>query len=390
MRLLSVNLTNPSHPRRGAMLVAVLALIVLILIMVTFSVDVAFMQLARTELRAATDAAAKAGAAALSRTDGDANTARAEAKRIAKLNMVAGKPLVLVNSNIEVGNSTMNLDGSWSFKKNVTPFTSVRVTGDKRAGSSSGPVNLFFGNVLGVKTFTPLEVATASSFSQDIVLALDRSGSMCWDLTGVDGKFPPEVAKKKNPSSTPPDPVASRWAALDAAVDIFLSELQVAPVPPNVGLVTWASDLPASSYPGITFNAADLDIPLGSDFDGIADAINKRGSQPMMGFTHMSAGMDLALQTLTGPGARQTATKTMVLMTDGIWNRGRNPIDAARDAAKQKVVIHTITFLPGTDQSEMQEVANITGGRHFHATNKQDLVSIFHELAMTLPVSLTE
>src|SRR5688572_18540768 len=85
-----------SATRQGAMLVLIAVCLPLCIIMAAFAVDVAWMQLARTELRTATDAAARAGAKELSLSQ-DQNSARRRAKEAALRNTVAGEPLRLAN-----------------------------------------------------------------------------------------------------------------------------------------------------------------------------------------------------------------------------------------------------------------------------------------------------
>ena len=80
----------------------------------------------------------------------------------------------------------------------------------------------------------------------------------------------------------------------------------------------------------------------------------------------------------------------MVLLTDGIFNRGRHPKFAAQVAANQGIIIHTITFSDEAEIGAMQEVARIGGGKHFHAPDAASLNRIFREIALTLPVLLTE
>ena len=63
---------------------------------------------------------------------------------------------------------------------------------------------------------------------------------------------------------------------------------------------------------------------------------------------------------------------------------------SAKQAAKKDIVIHTITFSSDADIKRMQDVANATGGRHFHAPTAADLAKIFKEIASTLPVLLTD
>ena len=65
--------------RRGAMVVLIAVTIIILLIGAMFSVDVAYMHVVKAELRTATDAAARAGAATLARTQ-DANRAVLAAK----------------------------------------------------------------------------------------------------------------------------------------------------------------------------------------------------------------------------------------------------------------------------------------------------------------------
>ncbi len=77
--------SNSRRPRRG--IIVILAAVGLLVLLATtiLSVDTAYIQLTRTELRVATDAAAKAAAEALMRTQ-DTAQAVAAAKSMASLN----------------------------------------------------------------------------------------------------------------------------------------------------------------------------------------------------------------------------------------------------------------------------------------------------------------
>lgn len=175
------------------MLVFILALLVVVLVMVVFSVDVAFMQLSRTELRAAVDAAAKAAAGELTLTNGDSNKATTKGILAASENLVAGKPLELIASDFEFGQSVENQNGVWVFKKDRQPYSAVRVTAVKSSSSKSGPVHLFFAPFLGRDTFSPTRVAVASQFKQELVLCIDRSHSMTFNDSGVSWSYPSGV-----------------------------------------------------------------------------------------------------------------------------------------------------------------------------------------------------
>ncbi len=80
----------------------------------------------------------------------------------------------------------------------------------------------------------------------------------------------------------------------------------------------------------------------------------------------------------------------MVVMTDGQHNMGPEPVIVAEQAAREDIVINTVTFSDGADFVRMKEVAAVTGGQHFHATSAMELEVIFRELAATLPVLLTQ
>src|SRR5687767_1276423 len=97
--------------RRGAMLVLIAVCLPLCLIMAAFAVDVAWMQLVRTELRISTDAAARAAAKELSLAQ-DINAARAKGKDFARRNLVAGEPLQLANADLQFGVSTQANENS--------------------------------------------------------------------------------------------------------------------------------------------------------------------------------------------------------------------------------------------------------------------------------------
>ena len=121
---------------------------------------------------------------------------------------------------------TRQSNGSWDFVAGAMPYNAVRVNAERIKGSTAGPVRLLVGGMLGVHTFEPSHVATASQVDQDVVLVLDRSGSMAWDMSGVDWKYP---APLTYPAAycLPPHATLSRWAGggAPAAVDAFLTAM---------------------------------------------------------------------------------------------------------------------------------------------------------------------
>jgi Ca-activated chloride channel homolog len=383
-----------NSPRRGAMLILVLAMLMSIIALSAFSVDVAYMQLVRTQLRATTDAAAKAAGEALSRQQSGAAAIRA-AQQSAKRNLVAGKQVKLQPNDIELGRTVANRDGSWGFQLGRTPYNSVRVTSSMAERSRTGSVKLLFAHMLGNSTFSPTETATVAHLDNEVVLSVDRSHSMCFDLTGRDWSY-----ARNNPFLNrrfrgwmqdyyaAPHPTKSRWASLAIAVNDFLDIAEKVTTPPKVSLVTWGSDLFDRNATPSRWKAVVRETPLNAQYRPMRNSITQRSRKMMMGGTNLSAGLDAARDVLQK--SRSMSNKTIIMMTDGQWNSGRQPTTAARDCQRLGIVVHTVTFLPRSDQRTMRQVAEITGGRHFHATNQQQLRDIFQELARSLPIVLTE
>jgi Ca-activated chloride channel homolog len=67
-------------------------------------------------------------------------------------------------------------------------------------------------------------------------------------------------------------------------------------------------------------------------------------------------------------------------MTDGQWNVGRDPIEAAKDARDAGIVVHTVSMLTGY-QPDLATIAEITGGKYYRTSNAQELSDAFRELA---------
>lgn len=362
------------------MLVLIAVCLPLCIIMAAFAIDVAWMQLVRTELRTATDSAARAAAKQLSLAQ-NTTTATAFAKTAAKRNRVAGDPLLLDDKDIVFGNGTQaNEMSRFKFVAGGKKPNAVQITGRRTKGSLTGPVDLLFAGALGVRQFQPVETAVSTQLDRDICLVVDRSGSMMWTLTG--SSLPSGA-----PDCGPPDPTRSRWGALHTSVNAFLDELDKTSQDEHVGLVSYSSNITQCGY---KYNISDINSDLVADYSVIRSTMNALSSKPVKGNTAISAGIDDGIKVLTGKKIRPYAVKTMILMTDGIHNLGPEPVISARNAAKKDIVIHTITFSSDADIKRMEDVAAATGGRHYHAPTAADLTRIFKEIASTLPVLLTD
>lgn len=92
---------------------------------------------------------------------------------------------------------------------------------------------------------------------------------------------------------------------------------------------------------------------------------------------------------LTNKSARSLSHKVVILLTDGEWNDGRDPILAAQDAAKKGVVVHTISMLTNK-QTVLTSISNTTGGKSYITSDETELRAAFKEIASGLQVTIVE
>jgi hypothetical protein len=229
---------------------------------------------------------------------------------------------------------------------------------------------------------------------------------MNFDMSGVDWAFPSGNPRLSTFTAwgplwqnmlSPPHPVNSRWAALKRAIDVFLVEASGVNAQPRTAVVTWGTDytMPISPFTFYPASATELALPgrEGFSWDNnaqrIRDIIQNRNDTVIMGGTNLSSGLDRAVAVLNGPGNNRFANKVVILLTDGEWNAGRDPILAAYDARAQGIVVHCISMLT-SDQPTLQAVAQTCSGNYYGTRNETELRNAFVEIARSLPVVLTE
>lgn len=413
-------LRRPPARRRGSVLGMMAILLPVLAILAGFCINAAYMQLTRTELMVATDAAARAGGRALSEYQ-TVSAAKDAAMVTAALNTVGGEPLQLRTQDsaneIEFGVTTQpdGVHGRYEFQKVPTPAiengsqlaSAVRVNGLRTAGSSSGKIPLIIPGLLNMSSFSSRQEAVAMQVDRDISLILDRSGSMAelsivwpdglspWDKKTLDAGIPAgktvfhrgsyyyapgensttyqqwawEDYFKLGPAPTSP------WQDLVSAVDAFLTVLEGTPQDEQVSIASYASE-------------ATLDCLLETDYLVVRQTVD---SLEPVGATAIGEGMQSGIQALLDAAARPHAAKTMVVMTDGHHNDGIDPVTVASEFMSQyNLIIHTVTFGSDTNQQLMQDVATIGGGKHYHAADGQQLLEVFEEIANNLPTILTQ
>ena len=367
--------------RRGVLIIMITFLLPVVIVIAGFAVDLGYMQLSRTELRAATDVAAKAAAQELSHSQDFAAASQA-AITTASRNDVGGVPVTLQSGDIEFGRATPQANGAWSFSLGGTPPNAVRVTAERNAASPDGPVGLFFGRFVGRTSFEPSVTAVSAFIDVDICLVLDRSSSM---KLATDDTSP--YMSGGDPRSCWTPQADSRWVALEGAVQLFVNRLQATGADEHVAVVTFGSD--DYSPCGETNTDASIDQHLSSDLSLAQAAMAARSSSVWNGNTLIDEGIDLGIDVLTDSGfARPQADKIMIVFTDGHFT-GDDPIPDAADARSQGITVHTVTYSTGANQTHMASVAAAGGGHHYHAPDVATLNDIFEKLAAVAAI-LTE
>lgn len=140
--------------------------------------------------------------------------------------------------------------------------------------------------------------------------------------------------------------------------------------------------------------------PLTLDYDVVTDLMDELEVGMVEDGTAVGMGLATALKRLRSSLAE---SKVVVLLTDGRNNRGEiDPITAAQMAQALNVKVYTIgagsrgtarvpvddpvygrryaTIRVDVDEESLREIAGLTGGRYFRATDRESLESIYREI----------
>ncbi len=363
--------------RQGAVMVLACILLPVVLVLAAFAINIAYVELCRTELYTATDVATRAAGRELTVSQNRGSAVR-RGQQIAALNRVGGTGLALNANDFVFGYSHRPSQSSrYLFDADSPVVNAVQVRAARDNTSADGPISLFLPAVLGVNSVSISQEAISTGVEIDVTLVLDRSGSMAFAVNeeAIPGRIPYSAPRRWR--FCDPAPPICRWRNLVAAVDVFLDEIKRSPINELVGLSTYSDN-------------AVTNVPLTQDYAQMAAALSVYTNQFCAGGTNIGGGIVEATNTLVNsPASRPHAVKVIVLMTDGIHNLGIHPIQPAKYAAANGIMIYTITFSDEADLALMQTVAQVGGGKHFHAKSPQDLNIAFKEIARDLPSLLT-
>jgi Flp pilus assembly protein TadG len=364
------------------MLPLVAMLLPVLLILASFAINLAYMELTRAELRIASDAATRAAGFTLMTTS-DPNAARAAAREGAARNRVGGKPTQLADSDIVFGMSRRTaVSRRYAFTPGSMPYNAVSVNARRQANSLSGAVALVMPTFGAAQQFGPAQAAICTQVEVDIALVLDKSGSMAYgDLESSETMANAGQAPASAPAGwkfCDPAPSGSRWIDLTRAVQAFLDSMNGSPQQECVALVTYSTD-------------AVRDKPLSADYAAIPQALNRYTQQFCPGYTNIHDGIALGVIALNDPQySRPWAAKVIIVLTDGRRTAGGDPVAAAASAFNQGIAVYAVTFAQEADQPLMRQVASAGGGQHYHAATGEELLTLFRAVARRLPTLLTK
>ncbi|MEN0109676.1 MAG: vWA domain-containing protein [Planctomycetota bacterium] len=375
--------------RRGATLVLIAVMSTALVSLGALVINWSYIELTHTQLRAASDAAAKAAAVTLSQTQNQGD-ARRTARQIAREYRVGGRQVTLRNSDIVFGNGESDGAGGYTFNQGEQPLNSARVTARCGSGSSMSSVPVFFSNIMPEGTFDLEKQSTAGRYDHDICVVVDRSASMAWDLSSVDFQYPAEYVDDSTLQNyfKPPHPTESRWAKLVESLGVFRDVVNRRNLNPQIALVSYASNYTFGVFQSSRVSRDQL---LDKDTDLFVDEANRLGGVPLIGDTNISAGLSNGRSVLLSRSERRvTANRTMILFSDGVRTEGGNPVQQAQRAANSRITVHTVSFGDGADQQAMQQIAQTGGGNHYHANTGIELESAFEQIAEQLPAVLIQ
>jgi len=363
--------------RCGAVIVLMVLLLPIAVLMAAIAINLAYIELSRTEMVIATDAAARAGGRDLI-TTGSMTAARNRAQQLALANPVAGTGLNLSNSDVQFGTSTRTAGARYNFAANLLNPNALRITAHRDGLNANGPIPLLMPSVLGTGTVTTTQEAISTQMEVDIGLVVDRSGSMAYAANEIAGELPAPALAPPGWNWGDPVPSGSRWLDLAASVSVFTSELSASP---------GAELLSLSSYN----NAAITDTSLTSAYGSVVAAMSLYSFSFANGSTNVGGGIaEGSAALLLSPAQRAGAAKVLIVMTDGMHNTGLDPLIAAQAAADAGIMIFTVTFSDEANQVGMQQVATLGIGRHYHASTAAELTQVFRDIASSLPTLLTK
>jgi len=334
-------------------------MLVMVLAMLSMSVDMGRMTLLRSEIQNAVDSGALAAQLRLQQDPTAIDDAAVKARDFVRQNRV-GSLVSIPEDSIQVET------GTWD--QNTKTFTQTAVNPNAvRVFARQDKEPYSFAKALGFNTFgaPASSVATGTNKALDIMMILDLSGSMAYE---------------------------GRIQALRRSAPVFVDIIEGLGGDDQIGIMGLSAnpstyDPQAKGHTGTKYQSGLH--PTADHHVGVLEAVlstnysdlrtNKLSDANLVagkysGWTGTGASLgDTVHYLINGNESRSNADNIIVLMSDGYANRPTNGgpdylRTMANYAKANNVVVYTISLGNSADISLMSEVASITGGKHFDAT----------------------
>ena len=378
-RLLRTLVRRVVSDERGVALVLVTGGMLAMLGIVGLTVDGGRYYETRRQLQNAVDAAAHAGAQELP----DTVAAETKAQQYWDLN----NPSVADSSTIIV-----------TFPDAGSGWADARIQIDVDA-----TVNFSLLSLLGKPSGNVGAFAEAGAQVKDLVVVLDRSGSMC--IGSHDDYDCDEWDRRPSPDG---DVIpAWSWEPLRSTQEAAVTfSMHFTPVYDLFGLVSYSSTAQLEEALTVDFNDPD-DITFSDDTisrcvdcSEFADEVLEL--QPASS-TNIGHGIETAANELLYGSGRATAAKIIILMTDGIANRCYSwgsrcgtsaaetyAYDQAVAAANNGIAIYVVGLGPSVNDSLLQSIADVGGGTYLNAPTAADLEETFEAIADAIRIRILQ
>ncbi len=201
------------------------------------------------------------------------------------------------------------------------------------------------------------------------------------------------LEKRRSATQTPDLWMASAQpiTAVKDSVDIFLDFIDDVATEDQVGLAVYTS----------SNGNGKLEHGLTDDIETIRTITRHRQAGHYHGSTNIGAGLAVGREELSTNG-RDGTLKTIVLLTDGIANlpgsssyAKQYALEQAQYAADSGYAIMAISLGANVDYNLMQDIADVSGGEHFHipggdsvAAYEEELIEVFRRIARERPLRL--
>jgi Ca-activated chloride channel homolog len=378
-------------PRPGAITILLCVLLVGLLTLGAFAIGIAQMQLARVETQIVADCSSLSGACLIGETHtGGLNTPELMAHGMPQRNTILGQSGNVNPNDVVLGRVALNDHGAQVFRPTRLSPNAVKVTMRLGEGQAMTKVPLMFPFMMDIKSFGLERTSVSAKMAHDLALVMDRSSSMLRFVDNNNTPFDPRFQRAANY----PHPTLSRWGVMVRATDPLFAAFAASKIEENFSLITFGSDSSGNNASGqrVRYNASDLDVALTRDPNPIKSTLRQMfDSRPIIGNTRIDAGIDNAVQALTGDSNRDYAFKTIILLTDGQqYPYTTAHFESARRAAARGITIHAIAFASLSGYSDVQTIASIGGGKSFLAPDGETLRRTFEAIAKMAPIALVE